>query len=158
MTHELTSAVICEAVLLWQDLSGFQPQTADQEQVFAFSSYISALFIWLYSIIYPDNITDQKVQTTLKQGIRDMKEIQTSGVLAFLLFPTFILGSASVDAEDRQEIEAQFDRLAKFSGLGNIKLAYEVVKRSWAEYTAGNQRSWDWMKQMEIHGISLPLT
>jgi hypothetical protein len=158
MTHGLTSAVICEAVLLWQDLSGFQPQTADQEQVLAFSSYIPALFIWLYSIIYPDNITDQKVQTTLKQVIRDMKEIQTSGVLAFLLFPTFILGLASVDAEDRQEIEVQFDRLAKFSGLGNIKLACEVVKRSWAEYTAGNQRSWDWMKQMEIHGISLPLT
>jgi hypothetical protein len=103
-------------------------------------------------------MSNSKVQSVVKQGIASLCQIKTSGVVAFLLFPAFILGIASVSQEDRGEIEKQFERLARFSGLGNVKLAYEVVRRSWAGHDGGMRRSWDWMEQMEKYGISLPVT
>ncbi|KIX08410.1 uncharacterized protein Z518_03066 [Rhinocladiella mackenziei CBS 650.93] len=150
--------VIFEAIQIWEALDAWKPNTDDRDQTLAFSAYTSALFVWLYSIIYPDNIGDDKVKIAVRNGLDNMHQIQARGVLAFLLFPAFVLGIASVTPEHRSEISAVFERLRNFSALGNVKLAYEVVKRSWLDYGRGIPRSWDWIQQMEVNRISLPVT
>lgn len=150
--------VICEAVVLWDELDNLVPSTDDKDQKMAFSAYISALFVWLYSIVYPDNITDDKIRAAVKRGLDDMQSIRDSGVLAVLLFPTFILGFSSITEQERIKVTSQFDRLQKFSGLGNVKLARDLVLRSWVDYDAQIPKAWDWVQQMELQGISLPVT
>jgi len=154
----LDASVVCEALMLWEELDAWHPGTNDNDQRLAFSAYTSALFVWLYVIIYPNNIADAKVQTAVQCGLSEMKQIQASGVMAFLLFPAFVIGFASVATNEREQASAQFERLSRFSGLGNIRLAHDVVKRSWADYDNGMRSSWDWTRQMEMHGISLPVT
>ena len=151
-------SIICEALVLWEELNEWQPATSDPDHKLACSAYISALFVWLYSLINPLNIADDKIREAVKTGMEDMQNIQGSGVLAFLLFPTFVLGHASITSHERQQCTAQFDRLRHFSGLGNVKLARELVKLSWDAYDNGALDAWDWVHQMEQHGISLPVT
>ncbi|KAK5553782.1 DNA-binding transcriptional regulator ume6 [Exophiala xenobiotica] len=150
--------VICEAIRIWEELDAWKPDTDDKDQRLAFSAYSAALFVWLYSIIYPDKVADDKVQTCIRQGLDDMQQIQASGVLAFLLFPAFVFGFASVLSEQRAEVSAVFDRLSGFSGLGNVRLARDLVKTSWLDHGTGCVRSWDWMQQMQANGISVPVT
>ncbi len=92
--------------------------------------------------------------------MEDMRQIQGTGVLAFLLFPIFALGFASIQQDERDACTAQFERLMTFSGLGNVKLAHDVVKQSWTEHdgSGSNGWTWDWVQHMENHGISLPVT
>ncbi len=150
--------VICEAIRIWEELDAWKPDTDDKDQRLAFSAYSAALFVWLYSIVYPDKVADDKVQTCIRQGLDDMQQIQASGVLAFLLFPAFVFGFASVLSEQRAEVSAVFDRLSSFSGLGNVRLARDLVKSSWLGHGTGCIRPWDWMQQMQTNGISVPVT
>lgn len=153
-----SASVICGAIQLWTELEAWKPNTNDRDQTLAFSAYTSALFVWLYSIVYPDNMADEKVQVSVCRGVHDMHQIHGRGVLAFLLFPAFVLGFASTLPNQRTDISVIFERLSNFSALGNVKLAHSVVKDSWRDYDRGLHRSWDWMQQMETNGISLPVT
>lgn len=157
-SRDSPESIICEALVLWEELNEWQPATSDPDHKLACSAYISALFVWLYSLINPLNIADEKVREAVKTGMEAMENIQGSGVLAFLLFPTFVLGHASTTSQERQQCTAQFDRLRHFSGLGNVKLARKLVRLSWDAYDNGALDAWDWVHQMEQHGISLPVT
>lgn len=158
--HGRTSAkVVCEAIQIWERLDAWKPNADDLDLQLAYSAYTSALFVWLYSIMYPDNIADKKVQAAIRRGLGGVHRIQTKGLLAFLLFPAFALGSACTLPEQREDATALFERLKSFSNLGNVRLAQRVVEKSWEDYDKGtNRSSWDWLRQMEVQGVSLPVT
>jgi hypothetical protein len=151
--------LLCEAVVIWDDLAQWEPKSTDAEQRLIGSLYQWALFIWLYCIVHPDGIADEKLQSAVKSAIGDLEQVDTaSGVLSCLLFPLFIIGTASIEEADRTMVKTHFQNLKAWSGLGNIKVAQQIVERSWTGHDDKIPRSWDWMAQMEMSGISVPVT
>jgi hypothetical protein len=151
--------LLCEAVAIWDDLASWEPKSTDAEQRLIGSLYQWALFIWLYCIVHPDGIADEKLQTAVKSAIGDLEQIDTaSGVLSCLLFPLFIIGTASIEDADRVVVKTHFQNLKAWSGLGNVKVAQHIVQRSWTSHDNNIPRSWDWVAQMEMSGISVPVT
>ncbi|CZR60524.1 uncharacterized protein PAC_10420 [Phialocephala subalpina] len=152
--------VVCRAVQIWQDLANWRPKSAmTKERKLITDFYQWALFIWLYSIIYPDGKADAKVQNAVQRIATGMCEIKPGdGVMACLLFPLFIVGSAAITVKDRDAVSAQFRKLRAWSSLGNIDLTERVIRKMWDDHDEGLPGSWDWVKQLESHGMSLLVT
>jgi hypothetical protein len=150
-----TSArVVCKATQIWARLHTWQPKTGDQDLQRASSAYISALFVWLYSIIYPDDMSGKRVQVVVRRGLDHTQGIQYRGPLSCLLFPAFVLGFACTSPEQRAQASALFERLQSVSNFRNITLAQWVVQQSWNDFDNGARRTWDWIQRMEAHQIS----
>ncbi|KFZ25485.1 hypothetical protein V502_00036 [Pseudogymnoascus sp. VKM F-4520 (FW-2644)] len=151
--------ILCEAAVIWDDLANWHPKSTDSDQRLIGSLYQWALFIWLYCIVHPDGVADIKLQTGVKRAIEDLEKIQTaSGIFSCLLFPLFIIGTASIEENDGEVVKSRFQSLAAWSGLGNVKIAQRIVQNSWENFDEAVPRSWDWIAQMERHGISVPIT
>ena len=151
--------LLCEAVAIWDDLASWEPKSPDSEQRLIGSLYQWALFIWLYCIVHPDGIADEKLQTAVKSAIGDLEQIDTaSGVLSCLLFPLFIIGTASIENADRIVVKTHFQNLKAWSGLGNVKVAQQIVQRIWTSHDDNIPRSRDWVAQREMSGICVPVT
>jgi len=86
-----------------------------------------------------------------------MNEINP-GEMACLLFSLFVVGSAAIRQEDRNIVTKHFKRIREWSSLGNVNLTFEVVKKMWEDHGAGLPRCWDWVIQLERHGMSLLVT
>ncbi|KAI9932515.1 hypothetical protein MW887_008757 [Aspergillus wentii] len=58
------ATTISAALAIWHDLQNWRPPTMIPSREFdaIYGAYSSALFIWLYLLIHPDNVTDEKVQ------------------------------------------------------------------------------------------------
>lgn len=145
--------VVCRAVTIWQDLDRWKPKGFSRERKLIAEFYQWALFIWLYSIVYPNNKSDYKIQDAVTRIAAGMNEIK-DGVMACLLFPLFIVGSAAITVEDKAAITSQFKRLREWSSFGNIDLTYGVVEKMWEDHDKGVLGSWDWVRQLERHDMS----
>lgn len=159
--HQPDGNIICRAVQIWQDLANWKPKfpmTKERNLITEF--YQWALFIWLFSIIYPDGKADLKVQNAVQRITTGMYEINSGdGVMACLLFPLFVVGSAAITKQDRQTVLSHFKKLRNWSALGNIDLTEKVVRKMWDDHDDGVQGSWDWIRQLEImNGLSLLVT
>ena len=183
-THGRKSpTVVCEAIRIWEKLDTWTPgpnmnmnsdgidndagtdddndtTLVDRDLQLACAAYTSALFVWLYSIVYPENMQDEKVTAAIQRGLGGVHAIQSQGMLAFLLFPAFTLGAACILQPQREDATRLFERLKGFSNLGNVRLAQSVVERAWSDFDSGANREtwWDWLGQMERSGVSLPVT
>ncbi|KAL4790140.1 fungal-specific transcription factor domain-containing protein [Aspergillus venezuelensis] len=155
------ASAITQAIEISQDLAGPVPLKMDElppEYQTIRHAYTSACFIWLYSIIYPNGIEDDKVQQVVCQGVEDMLSLHTLGSRPFLLFPIFIVGMASIRQEDRDAIEVLFERLDSSFLLTDTEGCHRIVRSSWEIYSGGQARSWDWMRLMDVEGIDLILS
>lgn len=151
--------LVCEAVDIWQELSDWESVALDGDRQLIALLYRGALFIWLYSIIYPDGQENSKVQDIVKSSLADMQRISPdSGGKSCLLFPLFIMGAASINNEDREAVSAQFDALGSWSALGNVSLAHKAVRDMWKDHDSGVPRSWDWMRHLQTCHTSLLVT
>ncbi|OKL56157.1 hypothetical protein UA08_08455 [Talaromyces atroroseus] len=94
--HVRSAIVISQAVGIWQDLDSWRPPSTTPplsgDHMKTYDAYITALFTWLFSIIYPDNIHDEKVQMMVRRGIESLVSIKPSGLYTFLLFPLLVHG------------------------------------------------------------------
>ncbi|KAL5046027.1 hypothetical protein BDW71DRAFT_207704 [Aspergillus fruticulosus] len=91
--------IIAQAVAIWKDLDGWEPRVPGETEISSAyhilaHSYTSACFIWLFLILYPDNIDDEKVQVVVSKCLEHLSSITTVGLQAFLLFPIFVVGIA----------------------------------------------------------------
>jgi hypothetical protein len=152
--------VVCKAVQIWLDLARWKPKAAvSTERQLIAEFYQWALFIWLFSIVYPEGKGDEKVQGIVRKIAVGMCNIKSGeGVMSCLLFPLFIIGSAAIRIQDREAISAQFRRLRAWSSLGNIDLTQGIVEKMWEDHDLGIPRSWDWVKQLEMQGMSFLVT
>ncbi|KAF7590714.1 hypothetical protein BBP40_002505 [Aspergillus hancockii] len=149
-----SAIILSRAIAIWQDLDNWEPGCAPSPSLRAiYDIFVGTLFIWLFSVLYPDKIVDKRVQDTVLKDLVGFSEIETPGLPSLLLFPVFIHGLASVRQEDRDAIEMQFERLKAGSGLEDIDLCREVVRSCWRKYDCGVERSWDWARIVAAQGI-----
>ena len=122
-------------------------------------AYISASFIWLFSIIYPDHIADEKVQTTAQKGLEALSLIEAPGILTFGLFPVFVIGTACIYEQTRDMVDKQLDRGERICRFRNVMLCRDVIRSAWrVSDSEGDGHGWDWIRLMEEQSVSLPIT
>jgi len=157
---ELDGPTTQNALKIFAELEAWQPRVISSrpEQLVA-SFWQMALYIWLFSIVNPDHSDNEKIQVNVTRIVTGMCEIREGdGVMACMLFPLFVAGSAAVKQEDRNLIMAHFATLKKWSALGNIDLALRVVERMWELRDAGMVSSWNWVEQLRGSQTSLLVT
>jgi hypothetical protein len=152
--------IINKALQIWEDLFRWKPKvTLCEDRKLIAHFYQWALFIWLFSIVYPDGKSDPVIQSAVKWMAVAISEIKSGdGAMAVLLFPLFVVGSAAIRQEDRNAVTKHFKRVRAWSGFGNVDLTFELVKKMWDDHDAGQPRSWDWVIQLEKNGMSLLMT
>ncbi|KAH8592745.1 fungal-specific transcription factor domain-containing protein [Bisporella sp. PMI_857] len=152
--------IVAKAVIIWQDLKAWEPKDClSNERKLIAEHYKWSLYIWLFSLIYPESKADPKIQEAVQRIAGEMCGIKFGdSVMSCLLFPLFVIGSAAIRQEDRDIVSIQFQRLREWSSLGNIDLTFEVLKMLWEDHDSGAPRSWDWVKKLETRGMSLLVT
>ena len=79
---------------------------------------------------------------------RALEYIQTlppnDPTLCVLLLPLFIFGCAAFKAEQRVRVDYAFNNLERYSRLGNIEPARQVVHRIWEMMDVEDRECWDW--------------
>lgn len=158
----LSGPVISQAVCIWQDIDNWKLPDRDSEfqsdLCDIYEAYIAACFIWLFSILYPDSLADDKVQTMVRRGLDSLSSIQMPGLQSFTLYPVFVIGTACIQQQDREVLDEQLDRIERLRRFRNVQLCSSVIKNTWAAYDAGEKQSWDWIRLMETQGVSVPVT
>jgi hypothetical protein len=146
----LTSTIISESVGLWQKLDRWQPRcpppSNNPEYIHLYQSYNSALFIWLHLVVHPDNIHDDKVQTVVRTGLEEIAAVTTTELLPLLQIPVFVHGLASLQAQDRNRISREFERIRSSGRSVELSAYQSVVHRCWSAQDRGTRRSWDWTR------------
>ncbi|KAL2071675.1 hypothetical protein VTL71DRAFT_12910 [Oculimacula yallundae] len=142
------------------DLNAWQPHpTSSKPEYLVSSFYQKALFIWLFSIINPNKREDPKVQNFVRDILMGMREIGSEdGVMACMLFPLFVAGTAALSIEDREEVVGHFAKLKKWSAFGNIDSTLQAVIRMWGLHAAREKDSWNWVKQLQETRTSILVT
>ncbi|KAJ5449997.1 uncharacterized protein N7458_006446 [Penicillium daleae] len=142
-TGSLDPESISQALTIWDDLEHLEPpETLDSSDYFSLhASCVSALFVWLYLVVHPEGMKDEKVQTTVYTGLVNAENISDAEFFPFLLIPAFCLGIASIRQEDREFVRGVFGK-AERSGIS--KRFREMVIESWNRWDSGVKRSWDW--------------
>lgn len=142
-TGILDSESIPQALAIWNDLEHLNhPETLDSSDALSLhASCVSALFVWLYLVVHPENMEEEKVQNTLYTGLVNAENVSDVDFHPFLLVPAFCLGLASIRGEDRDYVKGIFDK-AERSGIS--KRFKETVIESWKRRDSGMKRSWDW--------------
>jgi hypothetical protein len=159
-THKPDGNVVSQAVAIWEDLDNWKPRaTLSRECKMIAQFYQWALWIWLYSIVYPEGKADPDVQNAVQMMAAGMSEIKDGdGAMFCLLFPLFITATAAIKGEDRASIEQHFQRLKEWSSLGNVEVAQGVVKKMWVDHDMSLPNSWDWVKQLESSNMRILVT
>jgi len=152
--------IIDNAVQIHAELCKWMPNpTWSKSRQLITTFYQWALFIWLFSIMRPEDKAHEDLQDAVHEISAGMGEIQPEdGVMACLLFPLFIVATAAITQQDRDNISTHFKRLRAWSSLGNVDLTYRVVEKMWEDHDNGVAGSWDWVKQLEDHNLSFMVT
>ncbi|KAJ5883813.1 uncharacterized protein N7473_010699 [Penicillium subrubescens] len=142
-TGNLDSESISQALGIWNDLEHLNPpETLDSSDSLSLhASCVSALFVWLYLVVHPEDMEEEKVQNTVYTGLVNAENVSDVKFHPFLLTPAFCLGLASIRREDRDYVKALFDK-AERSGIS--REFREIVNGSWKRRDKGVKRSWDW--------------
>ncbi|KNG84800.1 hypothetical protein ANOM_006715 [Aspergillus nomiae NRRL 13137] len=142
------STTITEAVGIWQDLATWQPPESlpGEQYQELYDSYTSALFTWLYLILHPDSMCDEKVQSMVEQGVVAMSAVTVLELSPFLLIPLFILGLASVQDEHKDFISGLLDHIEEHTACEEVEVYRTMVERSWESQDQGMPRSWEWIQ------------
>lgn len=160
----LPGSVISEAVEIWQDIDNWDLHYAPGNEPSSdyrhmCEAYISASFIWLFSIIYPDRIADEKVQAMAQTGLEALSSIEAPGILTYGLFPVFVIGTACIHEHTREMVDKQLDRIESICWFRNVMLCRDVIRGAWrVSDSEGDGHGWDWIRLMEEQSVSLPIT
>lgn len=160
----LPGTIISQAVEIWQDIDNWDLHYApgnepSSEYRHMCEAYISASFIWLFSIIYPDRIADEKVQMMVQNGLEGLSSIEEPGILTFGLFPVFVIGTACIHEQTRAMVEKQLNRIERLCRFRNVMLCRDVIRGAWSvSDSEGDGHGWDWIRLMEEQSVSLPIT
>ena len=101
-------------------------------------------WVYLYRTMEPSK-PGKRIFTAVNDGINYFRAVSPNdSAQCILLAPVFILSCAAFENSQRLELEEAFETLQRYSNLGNIKRARQVVSIVWELMDAGDERSWDW--------------
>ncbi|KAL4901569.1 fungal-specific transcription factor domain-containing protein [Aspergillus multicolor] len=150
--------MIVRAVEIWKDLDDWGHDTELPSDYHVLSrAYTTACFMWLFSILYPENINDDRVQAVVGQCLELLSSIETEALRPFLLLPIFVAGVACTRQQDRAVLSVVLGQMQAYHRRGNIELCDRLIRRSWDMYNTGDKRSWDWKRLMAIEGVKMPV-
>ncbi|BCR87080.1 uncharacterized protein ACHE_31067A [Aspergillus chevalieri] len=156
----LQATVIAEAVGIWQDIDDWKlPDNGISEDYRNMcEAWIAAAFIWLFSIVYPDRIADEKVQTMVDRGLQCLSSVELPGLLSFTQFPVFVIGMACIQQQSRRVSKEQLYRIKEFRQFRNAQVCRVVIGSAWEAYDTGDGHSWDWIRLMEVQETNVSVT
>ncbi|KAI9814288.1 MAG: hypothetical protein M1832_005928 [Thelocarpon impressellum] len=106
--------------------------------------YRQCTWIYLYRSIQPSR-PSKKIGDAVDEGLSYMRQLSPdASTQSIMLMPLFLLGCAAFSPDQRPEIRRAFGTLKRYSSLGNIEPAREVVEKVWARMDVGDESSWDW--------------
>lgn len=159
-TAPLQATVIAEAVGIWQNIDDWKlpGEGLPDDYCNMCEAWIAASFIWLFSIVYPNKIANEKVQTMVDRGLQCLSAVKLPDLLSFALFPVFIIGMACIQQQSREVIDEQLDRVDGFGQFRNAQVCRNVMRSAWEAYDTGVEHNWDWIRLMEVQGTNVPVT
>ena len=120
--------------------------------------YRQCTWVYLYRTIQSSK-PSEKISAAVDGGLRYLEYLPPiESTQCILLLPLFILGCAAFDHNQRPPLEQAFDNLQRYSNLGNIKPARQIVHMVWERMDAGDETSWDWEGIMASLGMDLLVT
>lgn len=158
----LPPMAISEAVRVWQDvdksITSQAPCSPVSEERLSLESHLIAASIWLYSIIYPDGIADDKAQEMVQRGLRGLESLSTTEKQSCSLFPFFVIGISCIRSEDREVLSGLFDRLDRVRHLRYTRVCIRFIREMWQLFDNGSKRSWKWSEVMKGRAMELLVT
>lgn len=142
-------AILNEAVVIDANIRDWEPnQPEGTARYIAAQLYRQCTWIYLCRTVQESRCG--KIKGAVETGLQYLNLLpEQSGTQSILLMPLFLLGCSAFHEEHRPEIKKRFEGLHKWSGLGNINPAFEVVQEVWKYMDAGDdERSWDWEQIM----------
>src|SRR5690606_17870430 len=126
----------------WQPPLAYGPNT---NRFIAALLYRQCTWIYLYRTIL-ESRPSAKITGAVEEGLKYLKMLPPDeGTESVLLTPTFILGCAAFQKDQRPKIEKRFEKIKEYSGLKNIDVAQAVVRKVWDLMDLGDEgKSWDW--------------
>ena len=120
--------------------------------------YRQCTWVYLFRTIQASR-PSEKITAAVDGGLDYLQILPpTESTQCILLLPTFILGCAAFNHNQRPPLEKAFDNLQEYSKLGNIKPARQIVRTVWDRMDAGDETSWDWEGIMCSLGMDLLVT
>lgn len=128
--------------------------------------YRQATWVYLYRTLSPSQ-PSAKLRQAVNDGLNIVRGISwggkdgedEAGMQSVLLMPLFLLGCAAFDKDQRDGIEDAFEQLSRWSSLGNIPKAQEIVELVWDLMDKGKEEeSWDWETVISKHGFDTLMT
>jgi len=120
--------------------------------------YRTCSWLYLHRTINP-SMPNEQLQLGVDEAVGYLRSIPPdSGVQSVLLTPTFIVGCSAFHQNQRAAVLEAFTVLQKYSALGNIKPAREVVEKIWEFMDAEDDSTWDWESIMKGMGYDLLIT
>ncbi|OBT93486.1 hypothetical protein VE01_08691 [Pseudogymnoascus verrucosus] len=111
--------------------------------------YKQMLWVYLWRSIYPPKATrwapDTKITSAVNGALELLKLIPANDPCqTVVLTPTFIIGCAAFEPEQRIPIRESIRRIRAYTTLRNADRALEVLEEVWRYMDKRDERSWDW--------------
>jgi len=111
--------------------------------------YKQMLWVYLWRTIYPPKATtwqpDPKITEAVNGALKLLELVPPSDPCqTLLLAPTFIIGCAAFETEQRMPIRKSIATIRNYTTLKNTDRALEVLEEVWRCMDAKEERSWDW--------------
>lgn len=119
--------------------------------------YKQMLYVYLWRTLYPPNRTtfrlDPRISDNVNYGL-DLLDLvpKDDRAQTLLLAPSFILGCAAFEPEQRTRVEAAIVCIEDYNGLRNAARAREVLWEVWRLMDEKDERSWDWQSVAKTLG------
>jgi hypothetical protein len=120
--------------------------------------YKQMMWVYLYRTIYPPRTTtwrpDPRITNAVNDGLSILSQFgPRDPSQTLLLAPTFIIGCAAFEPEQRAAIRKAIGIIKEYMQYRNSDSALEVLEEVWRLMDAKDERSWDW--QSIAHGMGM---
>jgi len=107
------------------------------------------MWVYLWRTIYPPRtnswLPDPKITQAVADGLKLLELVPARDPnQTILLAPSFIIGCAAFEVEQRTAIRKSIETIKDYTHLKNADRALEVLEEVWRFMDAKDERSWDW--------------
>ncbi|KFY76423.1 hypothetical protein V498_09581 [Pseudogymnoascus sp. VKM F-4517 (FW-2822)] len=125
--------------------------------------YKQMLWVYLWRSIYPPRATRWAPNTKITAAVNGALELlrlipANDPCQTVLLTPTFIIGCAAFEPEQRIPIRESIRRIKAYTTFRNADRALEVLEEVWRYMDKRDKRSWDWQRIASDMGMDFLAT